>query len=39
MTIAPASFGQFGNDLLVGNFENSRINAYDPATGTFLGTL
>jgi uncharacterized protein (TIGR03118 family) len=39
MTIAPASFGQFGNDLLVGNFENSRINAYDPATGTFEGTL
>ena len=39
MTIAPASFGQFSNDLLVGNFGNSRINAFDPTNGTFEGTL
>ena len=39
LTIAPASFGTFGNDLLVGNFGNSRINAFDPTTGAFKGTL
>lgn len=38
VTLAPAGFGQFGNDLLVGNFGDGRINAFDP-TGTFLGTL
>jgi uncharacterized protein (TIGR03118 family) len=27
---APASFGSFGGDLLVGNFGDGRINAYDP---------
>jgi uncharacterized protein (TIGR03118 family) len=36
---APASFGQFGGDLLVGNFGNGRINAFDPTSGKFLGTL
>jgi uncharacterized protein (TIGR03118 family) len=39
MTIAPASFGDFSNDLLVGNFGDGRINAFDPATGGFLGPL
>src|SRR5207247_3592397 len=37
--LAPASFGEFANDLLVGNFGNGRINAYDPTTGEFLGRL
>lgn len=36
---APAGFGQFGGDLLVGNFGNGWINAFDPSTGTFIGTL
>jgi hypothetical protein len=36
---ATANFGDFSNDLLVGNFGNGRINAYDPDTGKFLGTL
>ena len=27
---APDEFGKFSNDLLVGNFGNGRINAYDP---------
>ncbi|HCP73296.1 MAG TPA: TIGR03118 family protein, partial [Ktedonobacter sp.] len=36
---APANFGKFSNDLLVGNFGNGRINAFDPGTGAFLGTL
>ncbi len=39
IVIAPSSFGIFSNDLLVGNFGNGEINAFDPATGAFLGTL
>ena len=39
VTLAPAGFGQFGNDLLVGNFGDGMINAFDPVTGAFLGTL
>lgn len=39
LTLAPATFGTFANDLLVGNFGNSEINAFDPKTGQFLGTL
>jgi uncharacterized protein (TIGR03118 family) len=33
---APASFGPFGGDLLVGNFGDGEINAYEPQTdGTY----
>jgi len=39
LAIAPATFGKFANDLLVGNFGDGLINAYDPATGAFVGTL
>jgi uncharacterized protein (TIGR03118 family) len=39
MTIAPSGFGRFGGALLVGNFGNGRINAYDPFSGRFLGEL
>ncbi len=39
LTIAPADFGSFSNDLLVGNFGNGEILAYDPTTDAFLGTL
>jgi uncharacterized protein (TIGR03118 family) len=39
MALAPASFGQFAGDLLVGNFGNGHINVYDPMTGTRLGQL
>jgi uncharacterized protein (TIGR03118 family) len=39
LAIAPADFGPFSGAALVGNFGNGRINAFDPATGTFLGTL
>jgi uncharacterized protein (TIGR03118 family) len=41
ITLAPASFGIFGGALLVGNFGrgNPSINAYNPTTGAFLGTL
>jgi uncharacterized protein (TIGR03118 family) len=39
LAVAPLSFGGFGGDLLVGNFGDGRINAFDPATGDFLGQL
>jgi uncharacterized protein (TIGR03118 family) len=41
ITLAPASFGAFANDLLVGNFSfvASEINAFDPLTGAFRGTI
>src|SRR5215471_19360427 len=41
ITQAPTSFAGFGGDLLVGNFSYAagEINAFDPATGAFLGTL
>ena len=39
LEIAPAHFGAFSNDLLVGNFGDGTINVFDPITGAFLGTL
>jgi uncharacterized protein (TIGR03118 family) len=39
LAIAPADFGHFSNRLLVGNFGDGLINAYDVATGQFLGEL
>jgi len=39
MALAPATFGAFANDLLVGNFEDGTINAFDPNTGRFIGAL
>ncbi|MGH9342490.1 MAG: TIGR03118 family protein [Terriglobia bacterium] len=39
MAVAPAGWGAFGGDLLVGNFGNGWINAYNPTTGAWLGTL
>jgi uncharacterized protein (TIGR03118 family) len=39
LTLAPNGFGRFGKNLLVGNFGDGRINAFDPATGAFRGQL
>ncbi len=46
LAIAPAGFGLFGGDLLVGNFESASktgntgiIDIFDPNTLAFLGTL
>jgi uncharacterized protein (TIGR03118 family) len=39
MAMAPAGFGNLGGDLLVGNFGDGRIHAYDPNTGQFKGTV
>ena len=37
MTVAPGNFGAFSHALLVGNFGDGRINAFDPVTGALLG--
>lgn len=39
LALAPAGFGAFSGDLLVGNFGDGTIHAYDPNTGTLLGNL
>jgi uncharacterized protein (TIGR03118 family) len=39
VAIAPASFGVFSNDLLIGNFGDGHINAFDPKTFAYLGQL
>ena len=39
LTIAPSSFGSLAGDLLVGNFGNGAINAYNAVTGAFVATL
>ena len=39
VAIAPASFGLFANDILVGNFGDGTINAFDPNSFAFQGQL
>ena len=39
IAVAPAGFGKFSNRLLVGNFGDGRINAYDLVSGEFVGRL
>jgi uncharacterized protein (TIGR03118 family) len=41
IALAPTSFGVFGGDLLVGNFSfgESEINAFDPISGAYEGTI
>jgi uncharacterized protein (TIGR03118 family) len=39
MAIAPDDFGKFAGDLLVGNFGDGTINAYNLKTDKFAGTL
>ncbi len=39
VVMAPAGFGTFSGDLLVGNFGDGTINAYDPSTGAMIGTI
>ncbi len=39
MAIAPSGFGAFAGALLVGNFGDGKVNAFDANTGAFLGTL
>jgi uncharacterized protein (TIGR03118 family) len=39
MAIVNGDFGQFAGALLVGNFGDGKINAFDPNTGASLGPL
>lgn len=39
MAVAPKGFGPLSNALLVGNFGDGTINAFDPSTGSFIGTM
>jgi uncharacterized protein (TIGR03118 family) len=39
LAIAPSSFGSFAGDLLVGNFGDGRINAFDLSNDSFTGPL
>jgi uncharacterized protein (TIGR03118 family) len=39
LAIAPASFGSLAGALLVGNFGDGHINAFNATTGAFLGEL
>jgi uncharacterized protein (TIGR03118 family) len=39
VAIAPAGWGAFGGNLLVGNFGDGTVNAFDVNTGNKLGTL
>ena len=39
MVIAPESFGAFAGDLLIGNFGDGRIHAFNPHSGRLVGTL
>jgi uncharacterized protein (TIGR03118 family) len=39
LALAPRNFGKFSGALLVGNFGDGAINAYDLKSGTFLGQL
>lgn len=39
VALAPAAFGTFSNALLIGNFGDGRINAYEPVFNLPLGPL
>ena len=39
VALAPANFGQFSNDLLVGNFGDGHINAFNPNHDQLIGQL
>jgi uncharacterized protein (TIGR03118 family) len=39
VVLAPPGFGPFGNAILVGNFGDGAISAFDPTSGLLLGQL
>ncbi len=39
LELAPDFFGDYSNTLLVGNFGDGAINAFDPFSGEYVGTL
>jgi uncharacterized protein (TIGR03118 family) len=39
VALAPAGFGDYASDLLVGNFGDGTINVFNPTDGTYIATL
>jgi uncharacterized protein (TIGR03118 family) len=39
VAIASPNFGAYSNDLMIGNFGDGTINAFDPTSGAYLGTV
>ncbi|MEI9932557.1 MAG: TIGR03118 family protein [Rhizomicrobium sp.] len=39
LVIAPSNFGSFAGSLLVGNFGDGHVNAFDAGSGALIGTL
>ena len=39
LTVAQGNLGTFSNTILVGNFGDGKINAFDPASGAWVGPL
>jgi uncharacterized protein (TIGR03118 family) len=39
VTLAPAGFGALAGSLLIGNFGDGHINAYNPTTGEFIDKM
>ena len=39
LALAPQKFGKFSGDLLVGNFGNGHVSAYNISSGAFLGQM
>jgi uncharacterized protein (TIGR03118 family) len=39
VTLASSTFGSFANDLLIGNNGNGEINAFNPLSGAYVGTV
>ena len=39
LALAPKDFGSLSNMLLVGNFGDSKINAFDPSSGAFVAAV
>ncbi|MGO9513228.1 MAG: TIGR03118 family protein [Steroidobacteraceae bacterium] len=39
IALAPSDFAPLSNDLLIGNFGDGKINAYNPTTGAFVAAL
>jgi len=39
LALAPSGFGAFSGNLLIGNFGNGRINAFNPVTKVWMGAV
>jgi uncharacterized protein (TIGR03118 family) len=39
IALAPGDFGSLSNDLLIGNFGDGKINAFNPSSGALAGTV